>query len=337
MAPFSSLERYSSRLDVPQFPCQQQADKQQYRQSHAQCQGPDHALPALLVVFAVAHHEEQRCPKAGENGEKTQSNKYLHGSNYPVSAKNLRRTRATFWIITLATCVGVLVTAALGRWQLSRVKQKESLAAEMTARTGAAALEGEPLLQALAPVRTSKDHDAVLYRQVHLRGRWLPQYTVYLDNRPMDGRRGFYVLTPLQLAPGPLVVLVQRGWIPRNFENRTALAPIETPVGEVEVTGHLALEPEQAYSLGSDQTEQGFLRIRQNLTLGELRTETGLPLAALTVVQEGAASQGLLRDWAPISTGVEKNYGYAFQWFVLSGLILGLYVWFQFVRPRRRA
>ena len=247
------------------------------------------------------------------------------------------RTRAAFWIVTLAAGVGILVTGALGRWQLSRVAQKEALAAAMTARTSAVALDGEPLLQALDPVRTAKDHDAVLYRQVHLRGRWLAQYTVYLDNRPMDGRRGFYVLTPLQLAPGPLTVLVQRGWIPRNFDDRTALAPIETPDGEIEVTGHLALEPEQAYSLGSDQTEQGFLRIRQNLTIEALRIETGLPLAALTVVQEGAASHGLLRDWAPISTGVDKNYGYAFQWFAMCGLILGLYVWFQFVRPHRRA
>ena len=34
---------------------------------------------------------------------------------------------------------------------------------------------------------------------------------------------------------------------------------------------------------------------------------------------------------------VHKHYGYAFQWFALCALIVGLYVWFQLIRPRRRA
>lgn len=254
-----------------------------------------------------------------------------------MSAQHAWRGRLAFWLVTLVTCAGLLATAALGRWQLARAAYKEALAAEMAARQGGVALEGARLAQALGSVAAGPDLEALHYQPVRLRGRWLPQYTVYLDNRPMDGRRGFYVFTPLQLAGVPAYVLVQRGWIPRNFQDRLALAPVETPAGEVEVAGHLAPEPEQAYSLASDQAVPGFLRIRQNLTLEALRTETGLPLSAWTVVQEGAASQGLLREWAPVSLGVEKNYGYAFQWFALCALILGLYVWFQFVRPRRRA
>jgi surfeit locus 1 family protein len=45
------------------------------------------------------------------------------------------------------------------------------------------------------------------------------------------------------------------------------------------------------------------------------------------------------RDWPAVSSGVDKHYGYAFQWFGLCGLIALLYVWFQivrrFIRPRR--
>jgi surfeit locus 1 family protein len=48
----------------------------------------------------------------------------------------------------------------------------------------------------------------------------------------------------------------------------------------------------------------------------------------------GAASEGLLREWPQAATGVEKHYGYAFQWFGLALLIALLYVWFQIVRPR---
>jgi len=57
-----------------------------------------------------------------------------------------------------------------------------------------------------------------------------------------------------------------------------------------------------------------------------------MALLPLVVVQTGGASDGLQRDWAPADSGVDKHYGYAFQWFGLSGLIALLYVWFQFVR-----
>ena len=86
---------------------------------------------------------------------------------------------------------------------------------------------------------------------------------------------------------------------------------------------------------------EGSSRIRQNLDLAAFRTETGLALAPLTVVQTGeavGAGDGLQRDWPVVGAGVDKHYGYAFQWFGLCGLMALLYVWFQivrrFIRPR---
>ena len=59
----------------------------------------------------------------------------------------------------------------------------------------------------------------------------------------------------------------------------------------------------------------------------------------LMVLQTGAPSEGLRRDWPEPTTGVDTHYGYAFQWFGLSVLVVLLYVWFQLVRrfylPRR--
>jgi len=76
--------------------------------------------------------------------------------------------------------------------------------------------------------------------------------------------------------------------------------------------------------------------------LADFAQETGLRLRPFTLVQEegpakgqSVLSDGLLRDWPQPATGVAKHHGYAFQWFALSILILGLYVWFQLFRPRR--
>ena len=80
--------------------------------------------------------------------------------------------------------------------------------------------------------------------------------------------------------------------------------------------------------------------IRQNLDVDAFARETKLPLRPWVLVQDdGPASppDGLLRQWPAPNTGVDKHHGYAFQWFALSALTLVLYVWFQFIHPRRRA
>ena len=234
-----------------------------------------------------------------------------------------------FWIITLAAVAGMLVTASLGRWQLSRAAQKETLQAGVDAQARLPALDGASLAPGLA--------EAMLHRQVALRGEWVAERTVYLDNRQMAGRPGFFVLTPLRLEGGSMSVLVQRGWVARNFQDRTALPQVETPSGRVTVHGRVASGPSKLYEFQTAGDTPGSSRIRQNLELSAFRVETGLPLADWSVIQTEAASDGLLRDWPVVTSGVEKHYGYAFQWFGLCGLIALLYVWFQIVRRLLRA
>lgn len=256
--------------------------------------------------------------------------------HYPVSRIKSNCLGARFWLLTVAAVAGIAVTASLGRWQLNRAAQKEALQAAIEGQARQPVLDGTSLT---APGGTPVD--ALVHRSVVLQGQWLPKYTIYLDNRQMQGRPGFFVVTPLQLQGSTSVVLVQRGWAPRNFLMRTQLPAVETAAGKVQLAGRIAPPPSKLYELSSDTAVQGASRIRQNLDIAAFRTETGLPLADVTVLQTGAASEGLQRDWPAVNTGVEKHYGYAFQWFGLSSLIALLYVWFQivrrFIRARRRS
>ncbi len=229
--------------------------------------------------------------------------------------------KGRFWVVTVAALLGVALTLALGRWQLGRADEKQALQARIDARAQLPVLDGRSLAGVL--------DEELLHRRIEALGQWLPQYTVFLDNRQMNGRPGFYVLTPLRLDGGA-VVLVQRGWVPRNFEDRLRVPQIDTPAGVVKVQGRIAPAPSKLYEMG----EAGSGAIRQNLDLAQFRTETGLALVAGSIQQTGAPRQddGLLRDWPQINTGVDKHYGYAFQWFGLCALITLLYVWFQIVR-----
>lgn len=242
-----------------------------------------------------------------------------------------RPRRVRRLLIAAAAAVGIAVTLSLGRWQLGRAAEKIAI------QDAIAAQEALPPLDAAAlqPVRMAADAATaarLVHRRIVLTGRWQADRTVYLDNRQMDGRPGFFVLTPLVIAPGT-AVLVQRGWIPRDFLDRTRLSVIATPDGPVTVQGRIAAPPSQLYDFGTSRgPAEGSSAIRQNLDLPAFRRETGLPLAALTVLQTGEASEGLQRRWPAIASGVEKHYGYAVQWFGLAALIAILYVWFQFIR-----
>jgi surfeit locus 1 family protein len=230
-----------------------------------------------------------------------------------------------WWLLTLVTLGMVVLTFSLGRWQMGRAQYKLDLAAAIEARTSGPPLRSDELW-------AQTDPGDLVHRRVVLQGRWIADRTVYLDNRPMAGRQGLWVLTPLQLRDSPRVILVQRGWIARDFQDRQRLAPVQTPEGWVTVEGRLALEPGQLYQL--EPQDSGL--IRQNLRLKNFQEETGLPLLGVMVVQTGAASEGLLRQWDRPDSGVDKHHGYAFQWFSLSALLVGLYVWFQWIAPRRK-
>jgi len=229
-----------------------------------------------------------------------------------------------FWLLSTAAAVVIATTFSLGQWQLRRAAEKESIQAASEARNSLPPIENT----GLTGIKTVAD---LLYRQAFVRGTWLAAHTVYLDNRPMDGKSGFIALTPLKLDGRPEMILVQRGWVQRNFQDREAIPQILTPPGLVEVQGTIALQPSKLYAFNN--VESG--RIRQNLDVTLFASEIRLPLLPITLLQTGQASEGLSRNWAPAKRGVEKNYGYAFQWFGLCALTAFLYLWFQVIQPLR--
>lgn len=233
------------------------------------------------------------------------------------------------WVLLLATALAALVTTSMGMWQLGRAAQKEAV------------IRARQDMQAMAPLDLSAmggatDSEAnrlgMIYRKVTLRGQWLAGHTVYLDNRQMRGRPGFYVVTPFKLADSPAVVLVQRGWVALDAQVHGRVPEIQTPTQELLIEGVLAPWPSRMFELDGS----GAGQIRQNLDLAAYRLETGLPLLEVSVQQTAPTDRTLLRQWPQPASGVEKHYGYAFQWFGLTALIAFLYVWFQIVKPRRK-
>ena len=245
---------------------------------------------------------------------------------------SLKTLKYSFWWVTFAAIMGVALTLRLGFWQLSRANEK--LAFQDTVQQQAAM----PSLDANA-LTSSKDLTTSLHRTVKLTGHWLAQHTLFLDNRQMDNKPGLFVVTPFEFEDKATAIkktiLVQRGWIARNFIDRQQLPQIVTSAAQETIFGRIAPSPSKLYEFrGAD-----LGRIRQNIVLSELAQEFQIELLNVSLLQldetqTPVMNDGLLRHWSLPSLGVEKNYGYMFQWWALSTLIALLYIWFQLIRPR---
>ena len=125
--------------------------------------------------------------------------------------------------VLVAALVLMAITARAGWWQLDRAAQKLALQSSIEGRAGL------PPLSAAELAVGAREAEAQWHRPAAVQGEWVGEHsTVFLDNRQMGGRPGFFVLSALRL-PGGAAVLVQRGWVPRDAQDRNRLPSVPLP------------------------------------------------------------------------------------------------------------
>ena len=228
---------------------------------------------------------------------------------------------------TLAAVAVLLLTLSLGNWQLRRADEKREIQqnAARAARESPIGIPSTPL-----------DPGAFDGRRVEVRGHFVPDRTIFIDNRTHKGVAGFHVATPVRIEGSELHLLVLRGWVARDPRDRGRLPEIPTPDASVTIEGQAAASIAQALELRAAPVPGPADRVWQNLSLERFERWSGLRLQPLLVRQfdTPATTDGLVRDWAEARVDVDKHLGYAFQWFSLTTFTAGLWVWFTFFRRR---
>ncbi|RZT03991.1 Cytochrome oxidase assembly protein ShyY1 [Duganella sp. CF402] len=221
----------------------------------------------------------------------------------------------------VATVLVVALGVQLGNWQSRRAEQKIALQAKLAEGASAAplVLDGAPLAAA-----------AVAYRRVTVNGEFVRGWPVYLDNRPHQGKAGFYLLMPFKISGSNMHVLVARGWLPRDPAVRDKLPAYATPEGTVTLQGVARLNAGHVMQLGTAPALTPNA-IVQNADPLQLAKDSGLTMQPF-VVEQGAPAQPagddaqMVRDWPAPSLGVEKHQGYAFQWYALAAMAVIFFV-----------
>lgn len=216
-------------------------------------------------------------------------------------------------IVLLAAAAGIAATVSLGNWQARRAEQKLALQAQRDAAEHAAPLEVSARELGELPRRVPL--------RVRLRGRFEHDRAVWLDNRMMDGRAGFVVVTPLRIEGSDTAILVMRGFVARDPADRQRLPAIAAPEGEVTLEGLALAEPPRLLELGTAPPPGALPAIWQNLDYERFEQASGRRVARFVVQQTSDSADGLARHWPRPSAGVEKHRGYAFQWYALAALL----------------
>ena len=236
------------------------------------------------------------------------------------------------WIAFVATLLLVVLGISLAHWQERRAAQKIALQATLNERATATPLAIGADLVATEPQLAAR----LEFRHVSISGQFVHDWPIYLDNRPYQGRAGFFVLMPFRIDDSATVVLVARGWLPRNMADRDRIQPYDTPAGRVTIEGIVRTGVGHVMQLGT-ATPIRAGAIVQNLDPPQFAQASKMNVLPFVVEQTGTAGDQMVRDWPAPALDVAKHQGYAFQWYALATMAFLYFVFTGFRRGTRQS
>jgi len=215
------------------------------------------------------------------------------------------------------------VMLGLATWQMQRAAEKISM-------LDAAALAAQQA--PVSPTQVDLKLASERYSRVLIAGQFQPEKQFLWDNRIVQGRAGFEVISPLRLADNQLI-LINRGWVPLQG-GRDTLPEIAFQASAVRFTGVMS-RPSIGFSSGDavNLSQQDWPRLLQHFDfeqISEALNEAVLPVLVQIVRDDinprALAEVPLFEDnWRPVAFGPERHYGYAAQWFAMFLALTALF------------
>ncbi|MFL5079782.1 MAG: SURF1 family protein [Microvirga sp.] len=248
-------------------------------------------------------------------------------SGRAATAQSLRR----LILPALAALIGFAVLVSLGTWQLQRRAWKLDLIERIEARAYATpgALPPESEWAAWSP-------QAQEYRRVRVTGRFLydkeaPVHGLLPGPQPGQPIQGFYLLTPLELRDGS-VVIVNRGFVPTELRD-PGRRPGSDPAGEVTFTGLMRAPEKRGWFVPENDPARNVWFTRD---ADEIARAKGLARVAPFLIDAGAGPDagGWPRGGQTRLSIPNDHLQYALTWFGLALTLAGVFGAFAWRRRR---
>ena len=223
----------------------------------------------------------------------------------------MTRRRAARWLPALCLFVAAIF-AALGLWQVERLRWKLELIERVETRVG----------QAPVPAPFGRDPKELEYRPVRARGSFLHDRATLVQALTERGA-GYWVMTPLRTSKG--LILINRGFVPEDGRNA-----VPRTTGQVEIEGLLRLSEPNGRFLRQNRPAENRWYSRDVASIAEAR---GLGPIEPYFIDAGASTGGTLPvGGLTVVRFRNAHLIYALTWFALAALA----IW-GFVLTRRQS
>jgi surfeit locus 1 family protein len=223
--------------------------------------------------------------------------------------------RPRYWGAHLLMVLALAAAIALGLWQLHAWQAgRQADARDLT----------QAATKPLGEVMSGDDPFPGQYlgQPVTFSGTWLPKGTLYVADRDLHGKRGYWVMTPVLVGKSAMPVV--RGW--------SAKPEAPKPAGRVEVTGYL----QASEGTGATDDDPGDDVIPEMRIASVVEhVDADLYSAYVVARSAGTGSEGLVTVTPASvpevsSTSHLRNLLYAFQWWIFG--CFAVYIWVRWCR-----
>lgn len=217
------------------------------------------------------------------------------------------------WLPLVVGTLLVAQFAGLGVWQISRGLEKRADQTAFHDESSFAAWQDGLEIRSYQRLKASGYYDA--------------EHQFLLENIIVNGRYGYYVLTPLIAEKDEPVLLVNRGWLEKGSGD-VDVSALAVPATLTTVRGRAGSLPRPGYKMGAAiDPASAWPKHAVFPTAEEVAAALGAPVQAFVLLMDHEEEHGFVRHWVPTEFGPGKHFGYAFQWFAMGAVLSGLLVW----------
>jgi cytochrome oxidase assembly protein ShyY1 len=230
------------------------------------------------------------------------------------------------WIVITLVCIFMLPAfQALSNWQWHRLQDRQIVNAEIQAQINK---EPVPITELIVEADGAKSvPEDSQWRTVEITGVWLQDNQVLVRKKSLESDLGLWVVTPLKLADGT-IVMINRGWT--AAANSAVDSPVvsDVPVGTIEVLGRLRDVTERTKPAPTDLPEGQVDRIVPNEIVDSPKTLTNAYVEMTASRPESRTSEVRSLPAPEVTEGAHRSY--AIQWIFFE--IMTVIGWIILVR-----
>jgi len=213
--------------------------------------------------------------------------------------------------LSIFSCFFVAVFIFLGFWQLERAEVKANL------------MEAFDQEQTKSPKNISST--SLPWSRVYIKGTYDTSHQVFIDNQINGGKVGYKIYTPFYFDGGQ-AIFVDRGWLPQG-KTRNDLPNIKFISGEITIIGSL-IKPEKEVLVGSELLTNEWPLVSQTKSPSIIQNAYNQDFLDMVLILEPGSQ--FINEYIGLSPFVitpAKHYGYALQWFTMSLVLAGMFIY----------